>query len=409
MTQVLAGGAPINRILLTYGWVRSSYAVLRNLARRGLSVHVADSFRTGMCQWSRYKAGFDLYPSHYEDEAGFVDAVASMCDKHDLGLIFPSHNETEILARHRDHLGSQRCALLPDVQHCALFNNKARAYEHAKAVGVPVPQRIAYGSHDELASQVRRAGLKRTVIKLLTGNSGKGVFYAETPEEAQERVAALVREYRLEPDRLPQVEERVTGEGWGTSVLYWKGEGIAAFTHRRLREKIETGGTSTLRESRRHPGLEAAAERLFSSIGWHGLAMAEFKVCPDTGKFWFIEVNPRLWGSLPLAVSAGMEFPYLAWLCASNGPQAARDWLERNRPQMNWRSRWILGDALVFARDAARLRPLAAFRKLANDRADACDDFFVDDPCAFAGEVVRYVVGAAANRSLNGAPEGMVG
>ena len=38
--------------------------------------------------------------------------------------------------------------------------------------------------------------------------------------------------------------------------------------------------------------------------------MIEFKVDFQTGKWAFIEINGRLWGSLPLAVAAGIDFPY---------------------------------------------------------------------------------------------------
>ena len=37
------------RVLLTYGWVRASYAALRNLTDHGVEVWASDAFRTGMC------------------------------------------------------------------------------------------------------------------------------------------------------------------------------------------------------------------------------------------------------------------------------------------------------------------------------------------------------------------------
>jgi predicted ATP-grasp superfamily ATP-dependent carboligase len=96
-----------------------------------------------------------------------------------------------------------------------------------------------------------------------------------TRSEAVETVRRLVREFELPADRLPQVEEYVSGEGWGCSVLYWHGRLVASFTHRRVREKIATGGTSTLREAVANAAIEQAAQRIFDAIGWHGLAMSE--------------------------------------------------------------------------------------------------------------------------------------
>ncbi|MBK1646842.1 hypothetical protein CKO25_19830 [Thiocapsa imhoffii] len=396
-------------VLVTDGWVRSSYAALRNLTDHGVRVSVADSRRLGMCQASRRKAQFSLYRSHYQDEDGFVADVARICQEQSIGLVLPSHNETEILAKHRERLGPGRDALLPNAEHCALFNDKARSYDFAQACGVPVPLRIAYAHADELAEQLREHQLERCVIKLRTGNSAKGVFYAPSPTEAAETVRRLVREFALPAERLPQVEEQVSGEGWGCSVLYWHGRRVASFTHRRMREKIVTGGTSTLRESVANLAIEQATQQIFDAIGWHGLAMCEFKVCAETGAIWFVEVNPRLWGSMALATSAGVEFPYLAWLCAVEGEEAARAYQAQSPLRQPWRGRWLLGDLTVGARQLLSGHWPDAYHTLFQARANARDDFFWDDPLVFLGEVAVYLDNVVRGRSLNPVEKGMIG
>jgi hypothetical protein len=47
--------------------------------------------------------------------------------------------------------------------------------------------------------------------------------------------------------------------------------------------------------------------RLLEALSWTGLAMVEFRVGEDGPSL--MEVNGRIWGSLPLAVRAGMDFP----------------------------------------------------------------------------------------------------
>jgi predicted ATP-grasp superfamily ATP-dependent carboligase len=399
----------MSEVLLTYGWVRSSYAALRNLSAHGVKVCVSDSHRVGMCQLSRLKDGFERYTSHYENEVKFVDDIIRICKARDVQMILTSHNETEILARHRDRLPENLAALLPDTSHCELFNNKASAYEYAKLIGVPVPLRINYDNPKQISAAIHDAGLNKTVIKLLTGNSAKGVFYAENPLEAQRIVGNLICQYNLDYDRYPLIEEQVSGDGWGYSVLYWHGQQVANFTHRRLREKISTGGTSTLREVARHPELEAAAKNIFDKVGWHGLAMSEFKVCPKTGKFWFIEVNPRMWGSIPLAISAGVEFPYLAYLCASRGLSSAKDYQVGCKVHKNWRGRWMLGDAMLATQQFFSGNFLAASKNLFGSGADSLDDFYWDDPFAFLGEVLYYGANSFAKMSLNPSEKGMLG
>lgn len=396
-------------VLLTYGWVRSSYAAMRNLSRHGVHVWASDSQGVGMSQWSRHKAGFSRYVSHYDDEAKFVEQIADLCQSLPVRLVFPSHNETEILAKHRDRLRAGADALLPSFEHCQVFNNKARAYELARSAGIPVPIRLEYRELDGLTERMAEAGLSRVVIKLLTGNSAKGVFYADTPADAERLVRGLVDKYALVPERYPQIEERVAGVGVGCSVLYWNGEPVADFGHKRLREKTVTGGTSTLREAMRHEQIRQATHQLFRSIGWHGLAMAEYKYCEDTDRFWFIEVNPRMWGSIPLAISAGVEFPYLAWLCATEGPDRARAYDASVAKRFPWRGRWLLGDLIVVASQVSKLQLRDAADTLFAARANAIDDFYWDDPGAFLGELANYGSRFVTSMSLNPEEKGMVG
>ena len=55
------------------------------------------------------------------------------------------------------------------------------------------------------------------------------------------------------------------------------------------------------------PTLYAYSTRLLAALEWTGLAMVEFKVGEDGPKL--MEINGRVWGSLPLAVKSGVDFP----------------------------------------------------------------------------------------------------
>lgn len=398
----------MNDVLLTYAWVRSSYSALRNLKKHNLKVVVSDSSRIGMGQFSRFSSGFKKYVSHYEDEEKFISDVLDICSSKQIKLILPSHNETEIIARHRHKFDSELVAMVPDYSHCQMFNNKSKAYDFVSSLGVSVPNRIKYLKPNQVSEQLHSKGVKKTAIKLLTGNSSKGVFYGMSPEHTQTIVEELVKKYRLEPSRYPQVEEYVKGEGYGCSVLYSGGKFITHFSHRRLRDKIETGGTSTYREATVHKGIEEATKIIFDSIGWNGLAMCEFKVCPKTGKFWFIEINPRMWGSISLAIESGVQFPYLAWLCATQGANQAIDYHSTCKVNLKWKARWLLGDIFVVLGKMFKLEFREAWDILSEEKANSIDDFFWDDPFVFLGEVLAYLKSTISKRSTNPAEEGML-
>jgi predicted ATP-grasp superfamily ATP-dependent carboligase len=65
--------------------------------------------------------------------------------------------------------------------------------------------------------------------------------------------------------------------------------------------------------------------------------MVEFRRAPG-GRAALMEVNPRLWGSLQLAIDAGVDFPRL--LVALYRGEA----IASVEPRIGVRTRWLLGD-----------------------------------------------------------------
>ena len=55
---------------------------------------------------------------------------------------------------------------------------------------------------------------------------------------------------------------------------------------------------------------------LLRHFEWQGVAMVEYKVDAHTGDAYLMEINGRLWGSLQLAIDAGVDFPVLLLACA---------------------------------------------------------------------------------------------
>lgn len=121
----------------------------------------------------------------------------------------------------------------------------------------------------------------------------------------------------------PMIQEYVEGEGCGWSALYDRGRLVAHIGHRRLREYPPSGGPSTACESFSHPAMERSGRTLLEALEWHGVAMVEFKRVGD--RFVLMEINPRFWGSLPLALACGINFPdLLVRVAAGQHPTGAR-------------------------------------------------------------------------------------
>ncbi|MFB3041919.1 MAG: ATP-grasp domain-containing protein, partial [Candidatus Poribacteria bacterium] len=106
------------------------------------------------------------------------------------------------------------------------------------------------------------------------------------------------------------VQENFIGMGVGVELLAAQGESLFAFQHVRVHEPIMGGGSSYRKSVALDSELLEASTKLLKALNYTGVAMVEFKVNFKTGAWVFIEINARFWGSLPLAVAAGADFPY---------------------------------------------------------------------------------------------------
>jgi len=139
------------------------------------------------------------------------------------------------------------------------------------------------------------------------------------------------------------VQEFVHGEGCGAEALMHDGEPKALFMHRRLREYPTTGGASTLRESMKDNRLAQLGIKLLQAMEWEGVAMVEFKINASTGEPELIEVNGRFWGSLPLAINSGVDFPYLLYKSMVD-----KEGFNSSKYRIGLKQRWLAGDLLWF-------------------------------------------------------------
>ena len=87
------------------------------------------------------------------------------------------------------------------------------------------------------------------------------------------------------------------------------------------------------------PELIERSRLLLEQMHWNGVAMVEYKLDSSTRVPYLMEVNGRFWGSLQLAIDAGVDFPALLVESASGEAVAAVTDYRRGA-----RSRWWWGD-----------------------------------------------------------------
>ncbi len=325
-------------VLVTDGESRPALAATRALGARGLAVHVLARRAGCLAAASRHAAAEHVLPdperAPEEWSAGLARLAASLGET----LVLPVSEVAT--ANLLDTCLPSGCVLAaPPREAYAVAVDKHALLEAAARVGIATPRGALAEDPSTLATLP--SGLDYPVVlKPRRSRWRNGLGWAEgghpvrvnTPGE----LAEAIRQPGMAGGAL--IQEFVPGHGEGVFLLVDHGVVRARFAHRRLREKPPSGGASVVSESRdMEPAELAACERLVGELGWHGLAMLEFRRTPD-GRAMLMELNPRLWGSVQLAIDAGVDFPGLLVDLARGVP------IQAPAPRLGVRTRWLLGD-----------------------------------------------------------------
>jgi len=324
-------------VLLTDGNERTALAAARSLVRAGWDVGVAAGGRKlSLAGVSRGVRRFRLSTDPFVDPAGYAAEVGDLVRRFEVRVVLPvTDASVEAILGGRQHIPASAVMPFPDLETYRAASNKAEILAAARDAGLAVPETILIEHADEALPDrdFFPAVLKphRSVI----GGRRFGAQFVKTADQcriALRELAGLAFPVLL--------QRRIRGPGEGLFVLRWDGRVIAEFAHRRLREKPPEGGVSVYRESiALDSELAAAGRRLLEELNWQGVAMIECKRDDNSGRHVFMEINGRLWGSLQLAIDAGVDFPRLLVSCA----------LGRRVPpvtqyRVGVRSRWFWGE-----------------------------------------------------------------
>jgi predicted ATP-grasp superfamily ATP-dependent carboligase len=381
------------RVLVTDGHFRKTLAAVRSLGQKGVQVTVGERTCLNTSFFSKYCARRLIYPSPRQSPNEFIDFFLKEIKKNHYDCLFPMEEETLLLlVKFRSEISKYTYLLSPDLGKIEFARDKRNLMQFAEAHGIPTPKSFYLSpislswSHGTNAKG-RAVPLDPipipAVIKPRISSGSFGIVYVKKKED-------LIPSYERVHERFPSpiIQEWIPDGGgtYGLSALFDEASNVrAAFVHKKLRMYPVQGGPSTLGEGVEHPQIMEMGLSLLKSLNWVGVGMAEFKIDPRDGVPKLMEVNPRFWGSLQLAIVSGVDFPYLMLRMAKR---------ESFEPILHYavgkRFRWLLlGDILHFLNNPNRFHLRPSFFDFF-DPNTFYDIISKDDPLPLLGSVATF-------------------
>ncbi|WP_345725039.1 ATP-grasp domain-containing protein [Herpetosiphon gulosus] len=288
-----------------------------------------------------------MYPHPRNNPEKFVDFLLDYLHKKKHDVLFPTDDITlQLCARYRDDFEKVTHVPIPGQEQVMYGLDKAKIVKILRKLNIPHPQTSLPRTLEQAQLAAVRLG-GDVIIKPRTSSAGRGIAYVKQAHDVAQQWYAIHQTYPY-----PMIQQRVpSGTKFDVCVIMDKrGEAICSFVQKEIRHFPVVDGLSTVQESVWLPELVEQTVALLREIGWYGLAEVEYMQNSETGELMFMEINPRFWASVQLAISSGIDFPAILYQVARDQPVP-----QQHHYTVGLRCRWLFpGDLLHYLTNPKR-------------------------------------------------------
>ena len=297
-TPVLLAANPYHGVL----------AAVRGLRAAGyapwLAVHEAGTYAGR----SRAAAGTVWVPDAEIDSEGFVSKLSAAAMRLSVAAVLPSTDTHFFTLADREADFPGVALGTPPLERVEQANDKGETLTDLAAnVGLPVlPTARAIRGDSEAVSEFGFPAIVKPLRSRIRNSDGTfsacSTRYVSTRQAAEEAIEALPGKEGLVQPYIPGTVQSVTG-------VSWEGDLVCALHQVSVRIWPVRAGISSYAETiPPNAELEQGVGRLLQALGWSGLFQAQF-IRSSHGEHYLIDLNPRIYGSLALAIAAGLNLP----------------------------------------------------------------------------------------------------
>ncbi|MGH2824657.1 MAG: NAD(P)-binding domain-containing protein [Thermoleophilaceae bacterium] len=387
------------RILVTDGETRSVVAACRGLAAAGFRVGAVAGTRPSPAHWSRSCDERFALPHPLEDSEGFVAGIERVVSRAPYAVLVPGSDSSLLnLSRERDRIEPHVRMGLPPHEAVTASLSKLALADAAAAVDLATPETAVCEGVDEAVDAAGEMGYP-VVLKpasSLIEVGGVAMRVGSMRVDTTERLAELAPRYGA-----PCLIERTeAGKIVSFAGVIAEGGLIVTAASRYARTWYPESGNVCFSETIEPPAsLSERVVALLQAVGWEGIFELELIERPG-GSYAALDLNPRLYGSLALAIAAGANLPavWCDWLLGRDARPASA------RPGIRYR--WEDADFRHALRVARGGRPGEAAAILRPRRGTTHPYLAADDPGPFVARSIELM--RLAPRHARVAPPGQV-
>lgn len=292
--------------------------VLRCLGRDPkVTSHILSRSRKTIAGYSRY-----CRKSHYNwshNDAEWIEVIRDVARRCKIDVLLPTTIESiEFVSRNYDALS--KIASVPPTPNSEQLNitqDKWSFYCFVKEHEFPTAESILFAEDNNIICKTQPLNSIEfpVLLKPTKEAGGRGIIRIDSQSE----LFSIIKQKKLlVPKQRYVLQSYIPGEDLCLGALCKNGEILSYVLHKDLLPPSNSFGHQKVMEFVHNDSVIEVGRKLFSALGWNGMAFIDFRIDRRDNSIKLLEVNPRLGRAFLGALSAGVNFP-LNLCCSAMG------------------------------------------------------------------------------------------
>lgn len=279
-------------------------AVIRSLGKNDIDFQVVSKTKNTLGRYSRYcrnktigRFNVDFFSKLSEDD-----------------VVFPMIEDTMVLlGKNKSKLS---CLLgFSDYETILKTRDKSLLVRHALEHNIPCPKTVFITKPEDIKELVPAIDCP-VVLKPSRGAGGKGILFVDSPDLLPGLADKFLKKNGpfLLQEKIPFTTKYTVG-----ALCNAEHDLRRVCVIKELRNYPIDTGQACYAETVDEPGLVKLTGKLLKSLDFFGIADIDFVIDERDNQPKLMEINPRFWGSMQVAINAGVDFPYLLYRMLDEG------------------------------------------------------------------------------------------
>jgi D-aspartate ligase len=306
--------------------------VIRALGKMGVPVIAVTYDHKDMGYSSKYVMEKIAAPHPEQSEEEFLNLLVGVATRYRGCFLVPVSDLTlEFVSKSKEILQQFCIVASTEWQITSKFLHKKHTHAIADSIGIPAPKTVTISRLLDLENI-----MDEITFPCLIKPSQSHRFF----EKFNQKMTIASNfdqmwqecEVALEAGLEIMLQEIIPGddsEGANYNSYFWDGQPLVEFTAQQIRNAPQNYGSPCVVLSKKIPEVIDAGRRILKAMGFYGYSCTEFKFDRRDGIYKLMEVNGRHNLSTQLAVTSGINFPWIHYQHLVNGvlpsPQEFRE------------------------------------------------------------------------------------